>query len=233
MKSKLARFKIISERENVLEPGKELYFTMKGNWHTGYFKNDNPITLELACGRGEYTVGMAEKFPHRNFIGVDIKGDRIWKGSTWAVEKQLNNAAFLRAQIHTLENFFANGEVDEIWLTFPDPRPKKRDIKRRLCNNWYLDLYKKILRPNGRFRLKTDNTDLFQFTLEELALRSDITNVIVTHDVYQSEFVEEVMNIKTRYEVMFAQKGEKIKYLRLNFISSNQSISNDSSTSAK
>lgn len=218
MKSKLARFKIISERDNVLEPGKELYFSIKGNWNKTYFKNDNPITLELACGRGEYTVGMAEKFPHRNFVGVDIKGDRIWKGSTWAIEKQLENAAFLRAQIHTLENFFADDEVSEIWLTFPDPRPKKRDIKRRLSNNWFLDLYKKLLQPKGVFRFKTDNTDLFNFTLEELALRKDISNLKVTHDVYQSELKDEVMDIKTRYELMFAQKGETIKYLRLNFL---------------
>ncbi|MEQ8425633.1 MAG: tRNA (guanosine(46)-N7)-methyltransferase TrmB, partial [Cyclobacteriaceae bacterium] len=171
MKSKLARFKIISERDNVLEPGKELYFSIKGNWNEAYFKNRNPITLELACGRGEYTVGMAERFPDRNFVGVDIKGDRIWKGSTWATEKKLENAAFLRTQIHLLENFFEDEEVDEIWLTFPDPRPKKRDIKRRLCNNGFLNLYKKILKPSGIFRLKTDNTDLFNFTLEELSQR--------------------------------------------------------------
>ncbi|MBX2943825.1 MAG: tRNA (guanosine(46)-N7)-methyltransferase TrmB [Cyclobacteriaceae bacterium] len=217
MKSKLARFKVIAERENVLQPGKELYFNIKGNWNKTYFKNDNPITIELACGRGEYSVGMAALFPDRNFVGIDIKGDRIWKGSTQAVEQELENVAFLRAQIHTIENFFTENEVSEIWLTFPDPRPKKRDIKRRLCNNWYFDLYKKILEPEGIFRLKTDNTDLFNFTVEELQQRSDIADLKVTFDVYQSEFKEEVLDIKTRYEEMFASKGETIKYLRFRF----------------
>lgn len=217
MKSKLARFKIISERDNVLEPGKEGYFTIKGKWKESYFKNNNPITLELACGRGEYTIGMAERFPESNFVGVDIKGDRIWKGSTWATEKKLTNAAFLRTQIHLLENFFEKDEVDEIWLTFPDPRPKKRDKKRRLSNNGFLDLYKKVLKPGGAFRLKTDNTDLFDFTLEEIQARKDIEELNFTYDVYDSAMKEEVFDIKTRYEVMFAQKGESIKYLKLTF----------------
>jgi tRNA (guanine-N7-)-methyltransferase len=218
MKSKLARFKIISERNNVLEPGKEVYFNIKGNWNRTQFNNDKPITIELACGRGEYSVGMAELFPDRNFIGIDVKGDRIWKGSTWAVEKKLDNVAFLRAQIHTLENFFCEDEVSEIWLTFPDPRPKKRDIKRRLSNNRFLNLYKKVLKPDGLFRLKTDNTDLFNFTLEELKERNDIKDLKVTFDVYQSELKDEVLGIKTRYEEMFAKKGETIKYLRFQFM---------------
>lgn len=218
MKSKLARFKIISERDNVLEPGKELYFNIKGNWNNIQFKNDNPITIELACGRGEYSVGMAELFPARNFVGIDVKGDRIWKGSTWAVERKLENVAFLRAQIHTLENFFEENEVSEIWLTFPDPRPKKRDVKRRLSNNRFFDLYKKVLKPDGIFRLKTDNTGLFNFTLEELQQRNDIKELISTFDVYASEYRDEVLGIKTRYEEMFAKKGETIKYLRFRFI---------------
>lgn len=220
MKSKLARFKIIAERINVLEPGKENYFTIKGNWHKEYFKNDNPITLEVACGRGEYTVGLAAMFPNRNFIGVDIKGDRIWKGSTWAVESDLTNVAFLRTQIDLLENFFGDGEVDEIWLTFPDPRPKKRDAKRRLSNSGFLSLYRKILKPGGVFHLKTDNTDLFNFTLNEISARKDVVNLKSTYDVYQSDLREEVFDIKTRYEEMFTKKGETIKYLRLAFTDS-------------
>ncbi len=217
MKGKLARFRTIAERENVLEPGKELYFNIKGRWNEVYFKNPNPITLELACGRGEYSVGMAELFPERNFIGIDIKGDRIWKGSTWAVERNLGNVGFLRAQIHTLENFFSENEVDEIWLTFPDPRPKKRDAKRRLSNSWFLDLYKKLLKPHGTFRLKTDNTELFNFTLQEIETRNDIDGLHFTFDVYQSELRDEVLGIKTRYEEMFASQGETIKYLRFTF----------------
>lgn len=217
MKSKLKRFEIISQRDNVLEPGKEIYKTIKGNWRASYFKNQNPITIELACGRGEYSVGMARLFPERNFIGIDKKGDRLWKGSTWAVEDQLNNVAFLRTEILFIESFFEAHEVDEIWLTFPDPRPRKRDEKRRLSSNGYLDMYKKLLKPEGYFRFKTDNTDLFNFTLEEIAQRNDVVDFTFTHDLYESELRAECFEIKTKYEEMFAARGEKIKYLRLMF----------------
>lgn len=217
MKSKLKRFEIIASRENVIEPGKELFQTIKGNWNTVYFKNDNPITVEFACGRGEYSVGMARAMTNRNFIGVDKKGDRLWKGSTWAVEDQLNNVAFLRTDILFVESFFEPGEVDEIWLTFPDPRPRKRDIKRRLSSSRYMDMYKKLLRKGGYFRFKTDNTDLFNFTLEELTMRNDLIDFDFTHDLYQSELRPECYDIKTRYEEMFAAQGEKIKYLRFRF----------------
>lgn len=218
MKSKLKRFEIIGTRENVIEPGKEIFKTIKGKWNTEYFKRDRPITLELACGRGEYTVGMARLFPDRNFIGVDKKGDRLWKGSTWAVEDQLANVAFLRTEILFIESFFEPGEVDEIWLTFPDPRPRMRDIKRRLSSSRYIDMYKKMLKPAGYFRFKTDNTDLFNFTLEELAFRNDLTDFEYTHDLYESSLRPECYDIKTKYEEMFAAKGEKIKYLRFKFI---------------
>jgi len=217
VKSKLKRFEIIANRENVIEPGKEIFQTIKGKWNTDYFKRDRPITLELACGRGEYTVGMARLFPDRNFIGVDKKGDRLWKGSTWAVEDQLSNVAFLRTEILFIESFFEPGEVDEIWLTFPDPRPRLRDIKRRLSSSRYIDMYKKLLKPEGYFRFKTDNTDLFNFTLEELAVRNDLTDFEHTHDVYESSLRPECYDIKTKYEEMFAAKGEKIKYLRFKF----------------
>jgi tRNA (guanine-N7-)-methyltransferase len=217
VKSKLKRFEIISNRENVIEPGKEIFLKIKGKWNVDYFNRDKPITLELACGRGEYSVGMAKLFPDRNFIGVDKKGDRLWKGSTWAVEDQLNNVAFLRTEILFIESFIESGEVDEIWLTFPDPRPKLRDAKRRLSSSRYIDMYKKLLRPGGYFRFKTDNTDLFNFTLEELALRNDLEDYQFTHDLYNSNLRPECYDIKTRYEEMFAAKGEKIKYLRLRF----------------
>jgi len=217
MKSKLKRFEIISSRENVIEPGKELFKTIKGNWNTTYFKNDHPISIELACGRGEYSVGMARAIPNRNFIGVDKKGDRLWKGSTWAVDEQLANVAFLRTDILFVESFFEPGEVYEIWLTFPDPRPRKRDAKRRLSSSRYIDMYKKLLRPGGFFRFKTDNTDLFNFTLEELSMRNDLMDFVYTHDLYQSELRTECYDIKTKYEEMFAAKGEMIKYLRFRF----------------
>lgn len=217
MKSKLKRFEIIAGRENVIEPGKEIYQEIKGNWNNAYFKNDNPITIELACGRGEYSVGMARAMTNRNFVGVDKKGDRLWKGSTWAVEDQLTNVAFLRTDILFIESFFESGEIDEIWLTFPDPRPRKRDIKRRLSSSRYIDMYKKLLRSAGYFRFKTDNTDLFNFTLDELSLRNDIVDFEFTHDLYESELRPECYDIKTKYEEMFAAQGEKIKYLRLRF----------------
>ncbi len=217
MKNKLFRFAVIAERDNVIEPGKELFNTIKGEWQSTYFRNEHPVTIELACGRGEYSVALAKMFPSRNYVGVDIKGDRIWKGSTLALEQQLSNIGFLRTNILNIDFFFGDGEVDEIWLTFPDPRPKKRDVKRRLTNPRFLELYKKILHRDGYLRLKTDNTGLFQYTLEELQMRSDLRDLEFTEDVYQSPLRSECFDIKTRYEEMFANKGEKIKYLRLRF----------------
>lgn len=228
MKNKLERFRIVAERDNVLQAGKELYFQIKGNWNALYFKNNNPITVELACGRGEYSVNLATQFPNQNFVGVDVKGDRLWKGSTWAVERKLNNVGFLRADVLGLATFFFQHEISELWITFPDPRPRKRDIKRRLTGNRYLNIYKALLKENAWVRFKTDNTALFDFTLEELSLRKDIVDLHFTHDLYSSALRPECFEIKTRYEEMFTAKGEKIKYLRFKF---DQSVSNDSNNS--
>lgn len=217
MKRKKERFKVIEERANVIEPTKENYHDIKGEWNKQYFKNEHPITIELACGRGEYTVGLAALFPDRNYIGIDMKGERIWKGSSWAVERNLANVAFLRTHILMIENFFAQNEVDEIWITFPDPRPKKRDIKRRITSPRYLDMYKKFIKPGGYVRLKTDNTLLYQYTLEVLAERKDIEDLQFSNEVYNSALSPEVFDIKTKYEMMFAEKGETIKYLRFRF----------------
>jgi tRNA (guanine-N7-)-methyltransferase len=217
LKKKQERFRIIEERENVIEPSKQLYERIKGKWRTEYFKNENPITLELACGRGEYSVGLAERFPDRNYIGVDIKGERIWKGSSLAVERQLTNVAFLRTQILLIENFFSEGEIDEIWLTFPDPRPRKRDIKRRLTSPRFIEIFKKLMKPGSYLRLKTDNTALFEYTLEEMQSRQDIDDFRYTFDIYSSDLRPECFDIKTRYEQEFATKGETIKYLRFRF----------------
>lgn len=218
MKRKQERFKIIEERTNVIEPSKPVYTQIKGNWNKLHFANTHPITVELACGRGEYTVGLAALFPDRNYIGVDIKGERIWKGSTWAVERNLTNAAFLRTQILLIETFFDAGEIDELWLTFPDPRPRKRDIKRRLTSPRFLDMYKRLVRPGGYIRLKTDNTILYEYTLEVLQERNDIADLQFTREVYQSPLRGECFDIKTRYEEEFAGKGETIKYLRFRFV---------------
>ena len=217
MKNKLFRFQVIAGRDNVIEPGKDLFTKMRGKWNEIYFGNSNPITVELACGRGEYSVALAQLFPARNYVGVDIKGDRIWKGSTLALDQNLPNIAFLRTNILNLDYFFAEHEIDEIWLTFPDPRPKKRDVKRRLTSPRFLELYKKVLSIKGYLRLKTDNTDLFNYTIGELKLREDIDDIAQTDDVYQSNLRGECFDIKTRYEEMFASKGERIKYLRFQF----------------
>jgi tRNA (guanine-N7-)-methyltransferase len=217
VKRKQERFKIIEERRNVIEPNKEIYHTIKGNWKKDYFLNDHPLTLELACGRGEYTTGLAKLFPEKNYIGVDIKGERIWKGSTVAVEEKLDNVAFLRTHILMIENFVEQGEVNEIWITFPDPRPKKRDIKRRLTSPRFLELYKRMLGSDCYVRLKTDNTALFDYSLEEIQSRQDIDDLRHTSDLYNSELRAECFDIKTRYEQAFASKGEKIKYLRFKF----------------
>lgn len=217
MKRKLERFKIIEERDNVIERSKDIFESIKGKWQSDYFKNDKPITLELACGRGEYTIGLAALFPERNFIGIDIKGERIWKGSTVAVEQNLKNVAFLRTPILFIENFFSPGEVDEIWTTFPDPRPRKRDAKRRLTSPRYLELYKRILKPGSYFRLKTDNTGLFEYSLQEAQARTDVSDLIYTDNLYESVYRSECFDIKTKYEEQFASQGETIKYLRFKF----------------
>lgn len=218
MKRKQERFKIIEERANVIEPSKPLYQGIKGNWRSQFFKNEKPITLELACGRGEYSVGLGSLFPEKNFIGIDIKGERIWKGSTLAFENNLQNVAFLRTQILLIENFFQENEVDEIWMTFPDPRPRKRDVKRRLTSPRFLEMYKKLVRPGGFIRLKTDNTMLFDYTLDQLNSRSDIKDFVSTRNIYESDLRQECFDIKTRYEQAFAAKGETIKYLRFRFL---------------
>lgn len=217
MKRKLERFKEIEGQPNVIEPSKEIYHYVKGKWSEDFFKNSNPITLELACGRGEYTVGLAKLFPDNNYIGVDIKGERIWNGSFRAKEDNLSNVAFLRTMILLIENFFEDGEVNEIWITFPDPRPRKRDIKRRLTSPRFLAIYKRLLNPGGYVRLKTDNTGLYEYSLEELQARKDIADLKFTDDVYNSVLRPECFDIRTRYEDEFASKGEKIKYLRFQF----------------
>lgn len=214
MKRKLERFRIIETRDNVIEPSKPIYNEVKGRWNELVFKNDNPITVELACGRGEYTVGLAARFPDKNFVGVDIKGERIWKGSTLALEQGLHNAVFLRAQIQMLEGFFAPGEIADLWLVFPDPRPRKRDVKRRLTNPTFLAMYRRLLRPDGYIRLKTDNTGLYEYTLETVSTMAGTHNLAHTDDLYNSSLQPECHDIRTNYEEKFALQGERIKYIR-------------------
>lgn len=214
---KLKKFADIAQRKNVIEPDKDIYEKVKGRWNELVFDNTQPITLELACGRGEYTVGLARKFSDRNFVGIDVKGDRIWKGSGIAEEEGLTNAAFLRTHLLELHNFFEKGETDEIWITFPDPRPRDRDEKRRVTHNRFLDIYKSIIADNGTVRLKTDNTGLFEYTLETLEGRDDIADLHHTFDLYHSEYIDECHDIRTRYEQKFSAEGHDIKYLRFKF----------------
>ncbi|MEQ8927372.1 MAG: tRNA (guanosine(46)-N7)-methyltransferase TrmB [Fulvivirga sp.] len=214
---KLKKFAEIAERPNVVEPSKEVYEKVKGKWNELIFKNNQPITLELACGRGEYSIGLGRLFPERNHIGIDIKGDRIWKGSGIALEEGLTNVAFLRTHMLELTNFFEKNEVNEIWITFPDPRPRDRDEKRRVTHDRFLDIYKSIVKKDAIIRLKTDNTGLFEYSLELLKNRADIKDLIYTFDLYHSELKPECHDIRTRYEKKFSEEGHDIKYLRFCF----------------
>lgn len=216
MRSKLNRFKDNEERRNIVQPGKPIFDTIKGNWHQ-FFGNDLPIVFELGCGRGEYTVGLARRFPKRNYVGVDVKGARIWKGSSVAIEEGLLNVAFLRIRILEIEKYVEENELDEIWITFPDPRPKKRDIKRRLTSERFMDIYKKLLKKGGIVHFKTDDEALFAFTRALLEDRKDIINLEYTYDYHASKFKEELPDIVTKYEEQFMREGVKIKYLRFNF----------------
>jgi tRNA (guanine-N7-)-methyltransferase len=218
-KNKLARFAVNAQRRNVIEPGKELFTTIKGNWRS-FFGNNNPLYLELACGRGEYTTGMAAVYPQHNYVGVDVKGARIWKGSTVAVENKLDNAAFLRIKMYQIEDFFEPGEVDGIWLTFPDPRPRDRDEKHRLTYIKYLRVYRKLLAKDGMFFFKTDNAGLFDYTLEILEQYKEelgIRDLEYTKDLYDSPYLAEHHGIQTTYEKLFMKDGCPIKYMKFRF----------------
>jgi tRNA (guanine-N7-)-methyltransferase len=216
-RSKLAKFAAIGERENVIEHSDEAHGNIRGKWLEQYFNNNNPIVLEVGCGRGEYTIGMARLLPDKNFIGTDIKGERLWKGSGIAEEEGLENVAFLRTFIEKIDENFAENEVDEIWITFPDPRPRDRDIKRRLTSPRFLELYRKILTPDGRVHLKTDNLPLYEYTLEVLQERNDVRNLLHTADLYKSDLQEHTMGIYTTYEKRYLSEGIPIKYLQFQF----------------
>lgn len=213
-RNKLEKFEYIRQSPLVLEWKKDQFETIKGNW-ANFFKNNNPITVELGCGRGEYTVGLARVFPERNHIGVDIKGNRIWKGTKTATDEGLTNVAFLRTQILLIDKFFEAGEVDEIWITFPDPRPKESDIKRRLMSPRFLRLYEKFLRKGGVLHLKTDNEPLFDYAMEVFTEEKKEI-LISTKDLYSHpDLLEDHHGIQTAFETKFLAEGIKIKYLRV------------------
>ncbi len=216
-RSKRERFAIIAQKKNVIEEGKELYTTIKGNWNS-FFENKHKIVLEVGCGKGDYTTGMAALFPNTNFIGTDIKGARIWKGSSIAEEKNLNNVAFLRTQIELLDQFFAPQEIDDIWITFPDPRPRDKDEKHRLTCEKFIEVYRKILKNSGTIHLKTDSDFLYDYTLDLVKSSKTIAakNLVFTSDVYQSDLLKDHHGLTTTYERRFLAEGKKIKYLKFN-----------------
>ncbi|OWP62279.1 tRNA (guanosine(46)-N7)-methyltransferase TrmB [Hymenobacter amundsenii] len=214
-RSKQRRFAANAEQASIVEPGKDTYQQLRGRWHVDFFENQHPITLEVGCGKGEYTVGLAQRYPDRNFLGLDIKGDRIWKGSSRALEMGLTNVGWLRTKAHELAEHFGPGELHEIWITFPDPRPRDRDIKRRLTYPRFLDLYQQVLRPGGRLHLKTDNEDLFDYSLETVQQRPGATVLAHTKDLYATpELLPHAEDIQTTFERKYRELGVPIKYLQ-------------------
>jgi tRNA (guanine-N7-)-methyltransferase len=211
---KLAHYKFSAEAHNVIEAGKPLYTAIKGCWKDLYFNNNNPITLELACGKGEYTVGLGKIFPERNFIGMDIKGDRIARGSLSAMENNLTNVAFLRAGIQYSDEFFADKELDELWLVHPDPQVRERDEPKRLSNPSFLSQYARFLKADGVFHLKTDSTFLYEYSLTTLGDSGLYQIIEHTDDLYTSDLLGEHHGVKTHYENIFTSKGYSIKYIK-------------------
>ncbi|MBN1157995.1 MAG: tRNA (guanosine(46)-N7)-methyltransferase TrmB [Bacteroidales bacterium] len=213
-KKKLQRFEEIKTFPNVLQPVFREVFQkdhpLKGNWKNTYFENENPIILELGCGKGEYTIGLARTNPGSSYIGVDIKGARIWKGAQTALLEGISNVVFIRTRIELVSSFFGESEVDEIWLTFPDPQPKK--VRKRLSSSRFLKCYQRFLKNNGRIHLKTDSDMLYRYTLA-LAVRNHFKILHRTEDLYHSGIQNDILQIRTFYEQQFLDKNLKIKYL--------------------
>ncbi len=215
-KNKLKRFNENETFNNVVQPTREEMvagFTHKGKWNE-FFKNDNPITLELGCGKGEYTIALARKYPERNFIGIDIKGARFWRGAKTAVEENLPNVAFLRTQIELVDYAFAKAEIAAIWITFPDPQIKYKRTKHRMTNPVFLDKYRHILQPDGLMHLKTDSEYMHGYTLGLLqGLGEEI--IYAHHDIYtNTEAPEEVVGTQTFYEKQYLEVGKAITYIK-------------------
>ncbi|MBR9920414.1 MAG: tRNA (guanosine(46)-N7)-methyltransferase TrmB [Bacteroidetes bacterium] len=220
-RNKLEKFADILKFPNVFEnfTGKEGSLTGKdgvpvdlmGKWKSDHFKNDNKLVLELACGRGEYTVGLASMYPDLNVIGIDVKGARIWKGATQCLEKGLKNAAFVRTRIEFLDQFFAPGEVDEIWITFPDPFLKKPN--RRMTSPFFLNVFRTILKEGGLIHLKTDSPTMYRFSLHSLSLHESAVLLSHTDDLYASPLPAPELGIQTYYERKHLAPGNAIRYV--------------------
>lgn len=213
-KNKLTKFAEMATFDNVFQFSfntlKEDGFPLKGIWNT-YFKNDNPIILELGCGKGEYTVGLAKKFPKKNFIGIDIKGARIWKGATQALKDNMTNVAFIRTHIELINYFFSEEEVSEIWITFPDPQMKK--VNKRLTSTRFMKEYCKIFKHQGIIHLKTDSNFLYSYT-KAMIEENQLTMLFDTDDLYSSMPGDDILSIQTFYEQQWLERGLSIKYIK-------------------
>ncbi len=218
-KRKLKKFAEVSAFNNCFflsfEDSRAAGLPLKGKWNKEFFKNDNPIIVELGCGKGEYTVGLAKRFPDKNFIGVDIKGNRIWTGAKTAIENKMNNVAFIRTRIDFIEACFDENEVTEIWITFPDPQPQKSRTRNRLTHTMFINRYKKVVKDGGYINLKTDNEPFYEFTKETVA-ENKLQLIDATNDLYADTTPrdEELTSIKTYYEKKFSDLGFKICYLK-------------------
>ena len=221
-KNKLQKFEENKSFDNLFQYSYERImaegFPLQGRWRSDFFHNDNPIVLELGCGKGEYTVGLARAHRDINYIGIDIKGARMWRGLTQAREEGLANVAFIRARIDQIEHFFGPDEVDEIWVTFPDPHPGEgeRNARHRLTSPEFLQRYRKIVKPEGILNLKTDSPIMYEFTLHEVIEKQGLPLLYATDDLYANDDVIEVKTIRTFYEQMWLDQGLTIKYLRFN-----------------
>jgi len=215
-KNKLRKFSQMAEYKNVFQPTFEELktgFSLKGKWKSAFFKNNNPLVVELGCGKGEYSVGLAKKYPNKNFLGLDVKGARMWQGATQAIEQNLDNVAFLRTRIEFIEWCFASDEVDEIWITFPDPQIKKKRAKNRLTHPVFLERYSNILHQDGLIHLKTDSQFLHGYTLGIIEGHQHVLED-AEHDIYNVQLKRSDMEIKTHYEQLFLEKDMPITYLR-------------------
>ncbi|MDH6355508.1 tRNA (guanine-N7-)-methyltransferase [Dysgonomonas sp. PH5-45] len=214
-KNKLAKFADMEGFRHVFQfpfaALKEKGFDMKGKWNEQFFGNQNPIVLELGCGRGEYTVGLARLFPEKNFIGIDIKGSRMWAGAKQSLAEGLNNVAFLRTHIELVDHFFAEGEVSEIWITFPDPQMNK--VNKRMTSTRFMRLYRRILCPDGVIHLKSDSNFMFTYTAA-MVEANHLPVMYKTEDLYNSDLADDVLKIQTYYEQQWLSRGLTIKYLK-------------------
>lgn len=214
-KQKLQRFDEMAVFSHVFQPSTEIcrtdVFHLKGKWSSEYFKNDNPIVIELGCGKGEYTIGLAEKYTDKNFIGIDIKGARMWRGAKTALENKMSHVAFVRCRIDNICSIFGRDEISEIWITFPDPQPGK--AKKRLTSPKFLNYYTNFLQKDGFVNLKTDNTMLYDYTTDVINHNS-LPVIKTTNDLYNSDITNEILSIKTHYESIFLKQNIPIKYLR-------------------